>query len=76
MCQGPEAGAGLAGVRNSEWAPVAGAGRMQGRVVGDEGGGTGRSRACGALRAFVVTLGFTPSEREALQGLEWSGART
>ena len=63
-------------MRNSEWAPVAGAGRMQGRVVGDEGGGTGRSRACGALRAFVVTLGFTPSEREALQGLEWSGART
>lgn len=49
---------------------------MQGRVVGDEGGGTGRSRACRALQAFVVTLAFTPSEREASQGLERSGART
>lgn len=44
MCKGPEAGAGLAGVRDSKEASMAGGERMQGRVGGDKGRQT-RSRA-------------------------------
>lgn len=76
MCKGPEAGAGLAGVRKSKQASVAGAERMQGRVVGDEGRETGRSRARRALQTIVATLAFVPSEMEPLEGLERSSART
>lgn len=47
MCTGPEAGEGLAGVRNSEGACVVGAGRMQGRVVGDEAKGLGGTEHVG-----------------------------
>ena len=47
MCKGPEAGAGLAGVRNSKGARVVGAGRMQGRVVGEEAEGLGGAEHVG-----------------------------
>lgn len=47
MCKGPEAGADLAGVRTSKGRRVAGAGRMQGRVVGDEAEGLGGAEHVG-----------------------------
>lgn len=55
QCKSPEVGAGLAAVQAS----VAGAERVQGRVIGNKSRETIRSRAGKALKALAVTLAFT-----------------
>jgi len=48
---------------------------MQGRVVGDEAEGLGEQSMSG-LEGLSRDFAFTPSERDALEGLERSSAQT